>query len=243
MVRCPELLDLISRDREWNLTRNGVGSLISENNKLELRLGLPGEGSSCLNNNHENGEFPLSSAKPFPSCLNVRSNKRALYEKAEGMAGDEFQPHKLIFCEKTAEKVSPLTPSLSASLPSSAFQREAQKPSQPSQSSYLKRLLMPQKLDLVSEEPSKPCSLKTADLKSCLNSGSVPAESSEPKHHDKRLVSLSSFISYFLIIHIKLYFLCDGYLMSLILCLSKSTITCFISPNNPPTFSNCFLLS
>ncbi|CAK9325509.1 unnamed protein product [Citrullus colocynthis] len=186
MVRCPELLDLISRDREWDLTRNGVGSSISENNKLELRLGLPGEGSSCLNSNHENGEFPLSSAKPFSSCLNVRSNKRALYEKAEGMAGDEFQPHKLIFCEKTAEKVSPLTPSLSASLPSSAFQREAQKPSQPSQSSYLKHLLMPQKLDLVSEEPSKPCSLKTADLKSCLNSDSVPAESSEPKHHDKR---------------------------------------------------------
>ncbi|XP_038896900.1 auxin-responsive protein IAA6-like [Benincasa hispida] len=199
MVRCPELLDLISRDREWDLTRNGVGSSVSENNKLELRLGLPGEvglaeGSSCLNSNHENGEFPLSSAKPFPSCLNIRSNKRALYEKAEGITGDgnwldrndEFQPHKLIFYEKTAEKVSPPTPCLSASLPSSAFQREAQKLSQPAQSSYLKQFFMPQKLDLVSEEPLKPCSLKTAELKSCLNSGSVPAESSEPKHHDKR---------------------------------------------------------
>ncbi|KAL0553111.1 hypothetical protein IC582_006998 [Cucumis melo] len=196
MVRCPELLDLISRDREWDLTRNGVGSSVIENNKLELRLGLPGEeglaeASSCLNSNHENGEISLSSARPFSSCLNIRSNKRALYAKTEGIAGDgnrldrndEFQPHKLIFYEKTAEKVSPFTPCLSASLPSSAFQREAQKLSQPSQSSYLKHLLMPQNLDLVSEEPSKP---KATELNSCLNSNSVPAESSETKHHDKR---------------------------------------------------------
>lgn len=228
MIRCPELLDLISRDREWDLSRNGAGSSVSENNKLELRLGLPGEGgpaegSSCLNGNHESGEFHLSSAKLFPSCLNIRSNKRALYEKAEGIAGDgnwldrndEFQPHKLIFSEKTAEKVSPLTPCLSASLPSSAFQRETQKLPQQSKSSYLQHLLMPQKLDLVSEEPSKPCSLKTAEFpylngKSCPKTGSVPADSSEPKHHDKRLVSLSSLIL-FLIIHIKLYFLSYGY--------------------------------
>ncbi|KGN60312.1 auxin-responsive protein IAA26 isoform X1 [Cucumis sativus] len=194
MVRCPELLDLISRDREWDLTRNGVGSSVIENNKLELRLGLPGEASSCLNGNHENGEISLSSAKPFSSCFNIRSNKRALYAKTEGIAGDgnrldrndEFQPHKLIFHEKTAEKVSPFTPCLSASLPSSAFHREAQKLSQPSQSSYLKHVLMPQNLDLVSEESSKPCSLKATELNSCLNDGSVPAESSETKHHDKR---------------------------------------------------------
>ncbi|XP_022138828.1 auxin-responsive protein IAA25-like [Momordica charantia] len=204
MVRCPELLDLISRDREWDLIRNGAESSVSENNKLELRLGLPGEGglvegSSCLNSNHESGELPLSSAELFPSCLNIRSNKRALYEKAEGMAeggiwlnrNDEFQPHKLIFSEKTAEKVSPPTPCPSASLSSSAFQREAQKLSLQSKSSYLQHLLMPQKLDKVSEEASKSGCLKTAEFpyldgKSYPNTVSVPANSSEPQHSDKR---------------------------------------------------------
>ncbi|XP_022940590.1 auxin-responsive protein IAA16-like isoform X1 [Cucurbita moschata] len=180
MGRCPELLDLISMNREWKLTRNGGESSVSENNKTELRLGLPGgEGeessnsSSSLNINHESGEFLVPSAKLFPCCLNIRSNKRSVYEKGEGIAGnDEFQPHKLI-----------------ASLPSSAFQREAHKLELVP---YLQHFLMTQKLELVSEEASKACSLKTAEFpylngQSCPDTASVPADlSQEPKHHHKR---------------------------------------------------------
>ncbi|XP_022981021.1 auxin-responsive protein IAA16-like isoform X2 [Cucurbita maxima] len=169
---------------EWKLTRNGAESSVSENNKTELRLGLAGgEGeessSSSLNGNHESGEFLVSSAKLFPCCLNIRSNKRSVYEKAEGIAGnDEFQPHKLI-----------------ASLPSSAFQREAHKLELVP---YLQHFLMTQNLELVSEEPSKACSLRTAEFpylngQSCPNTGSVPADSSqEPKHHHKRASAASA---------------------------------------------------
>lgn len=46
---CPKLLDLIPKEREWGLNREGAeegrrnGSSSDENKKLELRLGLPGD--------------------------------------------------------------------------------------------------------------------------------------------------------------------------------------------------------
>ncbi|KAG7031734.1 Auxin-responsive protein IAA18, partial [Cucurbita argyrosperma subsp. argyrosperma] len=157
-------------NREWKLTRNGAENSVSENNKTELRLGLPGgEGeessnsSSSLNINHESGEFLVPSAKLFPYCLNIRSNKRSVYEKGERIAGnDEFQPHKLI-----------------ASLPSSAFQREAHKLELVP---YLQHFLMTQKLELVSEEASKACSLKTAEASVASAVGWPPIRSSRKNY-------------------------------------------------------------
>ncbi|XP_022940592.1 auxin-responsive protein IAA2-like isoform X3 [Cucurbita moschata] len=131
MGRCPELLDLISMNREWKLTRNGGESSVSENNKTELRLGLPGgEGEESSNSS---------------SSLNINHE--------------------------------------------SAFQREAHKLELVP---YLQHFLMTQKLELVSEEASKACSLKTAEFpylngQSCPDTASVPADlSQEPKHHHKR---------------------------------------------------------
>ncbi|XP_023525111.1 auxin-responsive protein IAA16-like isoform X4 [Cucurbita pepo subsp. pepo] len=120
-----------SKYLEWKLTRNGAESSVSENNKTELRLGLPGG----------EGEESNSSS----SSLNINHE--------------------------------------------SAFQREAHKLELVP---YLQHFLMTQKLELVSEEPSKACSLRTAEFpylngQSCPKTGSVPADSSqEPKHHHKR---------------------------------------------------------
>lgn len=68
--RCPQLLDLISKDREW-LTESGEETShgLSEERKLELRLGPPGEHWTISRERDRNNEslssFPYFSNPPW----------------------------------------------------------------------------------------------------------------------------------------------------------------------------------
>ncbi|KAJ8433494.1 hypothetical protein Cgig2_018028 [Carnegiea gigantea] len=59
---CPKLLDLIPKEREWGMNREGdeelgrKGSPCDENKKLELRLGLPGDEGWCQKNSSKTRE-------------------------------------------------------------------------------------------------------------------------------------------------------------------------------------------
>ncbi|KAL2928649.1 Auxin-responsive protein IAA26 [Bienertia sinuspersici] len=73
---CPKLLDLISKDKEKMLSteerRYGSSSSASDENKLELRLGLPGDGNWSAKNNLKSREREdsLLSLGYFPSKHN-----------------------------------------------------------------------------------------------------------------------------------------------------------------------------
>ncbi|XP_022153649.1 auxin-responsive protein IAA26-like [Momordica charantia] len=75
---CPRLLDLIPKDRQWVTTGDVVGKIhSSDDKKLELRLGLPGEADWCGKERDESplcfGYFPhpqkfSSTENPWPSA-------------------------------------------------------------------------------------------------------------------------------------------------------------------------------
>lgn len=77
---CPKLLDLIPKDRQWLSAGDVAGKTrSSDDNKLELRLGLPGEADWCGKERDDSvlsfGYFPVSSKfspseNPWPPSAN-----------------------------------------------------------------------------------------------------------------------------------------------------------------------------
>ncbi|KAL5152499.1 Auxin-responsive protein IAA26 [Glycine soja] len=77
----PQLLDLISNEREWQMNKRNEGKS-SEERKLELRLGPPGEdwslGGKMKNNNTEREDQSLLSL----GCFSPNINSNAFQSKA-----------------------------------------------------------------------------------------------------------------------------------------------------------------
>lgn len=74
---CPQLLDLIPRDQKWSSAGDIAGkNQISDDKKLELRLGLPGEADWSGKQRNDSvlsfGYFPVSKKfeNPWPSSAN-----------------------------------------------------------------------------------------------------------------------------------------------------------------------------
>ncbi|KAF8400943.1 hypothetical protein HHK36_014246 [Tetracentron sinense] len=205
---CPPLLDLISRDREW---QRNVGA--SEEKKLELRLGPPGEDwiirEKSKNNSSERDESFLSlgcfssmASKPHNNTSSSGA-KRGFSDTVERQAGDETwlmnsngnQSHKLSSSEKSAGTIFS-SPWASGSLPSpssSAFQIKTQQQQQQPNPSFLGFPSIPQSLPVMAKESSKPCSTKVVDLhnpekKACSPAAaSIPANTAEPNTSQKRV--------------------------------------------------------
>ncbi|GLU22304.1 hypothetical protein SLE2022_383920 [Rubroshorea leprosula] len=84
-VACPQLLDLIPRDRgEWHVRRDD-GS--SEERKLELRLGPPGEENwsknDASNNNNKERDESIPSLGHLSSAVNNSGNKAHSFSSLE----------------------------------------------------------------------------------------------------------------------------------------------------------------
>ncbi|KAF8407102.1 hypothetical protein HHK36_006227 [Tetracentron sinense] len=184
----PQLLDLVPNDREWFARRNEGSLGASEEKKLELRLGPPGEDWFSKENSKDNsryGDESLLSFRCFSSMASKTHNnesnsnnttssgaKRGFLNTVETKAGEEAwfinsnrnQNHKLLTSEKLVGTIFS-SPWSSGSLPSpssSAFQIKNQQ--QQPNLSFLQYPSNPQTLPVLAKKSSQPCSTEVVDL-------------------------------------------------------------------------------
>ncbi|KAJ4718027.1 Auxin-responsive protein [Melia azedarach] len=148
---CPQLLDLIPKEREWLKMRDGDGS--SEEKKLELRLGPPGGEDiwslkdSTKNNNREREDQSLLCLGYFSSSMNNNHNNNGFSflhhqfsstkttvtpQNSPVMAKESSQPccTKVVDLQSAAEKkaFSSPSPAKNIAVPNSSQKRTAPAP-------------------------------------------------------------------------------------------------------------------
>lgn len=174
---CPQLLDLISKEREWLVNRDGERRHgFPEEKKLELRLGPPGEDWSVrdnsINNQRQRDEslFSLGYFSPRTSRTNNNSN------------GSQTQMF-------AASSENPVGAVLSSPWPSSsAYQGKNHNQQQTIPPSFLQFPSTPQSLPVMAQEASQPCCTKVVDLQSAEKKGFSPssAKTAVPNSSQKR---------------------------------------------------------
>ncbi|KAK9273585.1 hypothetical protein L1049_018395 [Liquidambar formosana] len=203
MEGCPKLFSLIPKDREWHVRENEGNHGVSEDKKLELRLGPPGEAqfikqnsindhtqidhsllcfanfSSMSSNTHNTTNTTTCGAKRgFAETVGVKTGERNWLTKSE-----ENLCQKLSSSEKPVEKVISTTWSCGPIASSiSACQRETQKLQQQPKPSFhqLQYPLISKSLAVMAEKSSNPCSstrvaeLQYQDKKACSTPSKTP---------------------------------------------------------------------
>ncbi|KAJ7951704.1 Auxin-responsive protein [Quillaja saponaria] len=169
---CPQLLDLIPKDREWFMKKgSGSGShKSSEEKKLELRLGPPGEDwvmkDSSTNVNRGRDESLLSLGYFSP----IASDNGCLTQKIP-----------------TSD--SPAASILSSPWSSSGYQGKTQN-NQPQTKapSFLRFESSSQNMPVMAKESSQPCCTKVEDLKNAEKKAFSPssANTAVPNSSQKR---------------------------------------------------------
>lgn len=179
---CPQLLDLIPKEREWLVNRDGERRHgFPEEKKLELRLGPPGEDWSVKDNNKNNQrqrDESLLSLGYFSSRTHNNSN------------GSQTQMF-------AASSENPVGAVLSSPWPSSsAYQGKNHNQQQTKAPSFLQFPSTPQSLPVMAQEASQPCCTKVVDLQSAEKKGFSPssAKTAVPNSSQKRCFSF--FLSY-----------------------------------------------
>ncbi|XP_021276705.1 auxin-responsive protein IAA2-like [Herrania umbratica] len=177
MEEYPRLLNLNPMNKEWL-----VNHKVSEDRKLELRLGPPGEFLGC-NNCATHG-----TKRTFQHTAET-----SIVEKDRWRDGSENQCQKLSCFAKTGDAVN-CTPSpwSSGSIPYSAFQRDSQKESQHSKASFFQNLPISKKLAGMAEDFSQPCSSRVAevqfpDRKACSSLATADADTATNNTSNKRI--------------------------------------------------------
>ncbi|KAK7822342.1 auxin-responsive protein iaa26 [Quercus suber] len=166
-----------------NERRNGV----SEEKKLELRLGPPGEAQSIHYvgfNNKING----AKRGRQETVVATKEERKWLSKNAQ----DQYQD--LSFTEKTVERVFPTSWS-SASLHSSAFHMDTQKQNQQPKPTYIQYPSISRRLSVMAEESQQTCGCRVAEMqnsdkKACSSrpaSASVSTATAEPINSQKRI--------------------------------------------------------
>ncbi|XP_043706515.1 auxin-responsive protein IAA18-like [Telopea speciosissima] len=201
--------------REWLARRDKARFGVSEEKKLELRLGPPGEDWFDKEKREKDGrerDESLLSLGCFSSLASKSNNnhnnnisagaKRGFLDTVEAKAGDQTwlmthntnQNQKLTFSEKTGGTVIS-SPWCSSTSPSpSPFQVKTHQQQQQPKPQFLQFPSIPQSLPVMPKEPPKACNdtklaaeLQNHEKKACSPaSGSVPANTSTLNSSNKR---------------------------------------------------------
>lgn len=201
---CPQLLDLIPKQGEWLPNRDGERRHgLSEEKKLELRLGPPGEDWSMKDN--------------------TKTNQRDRDESLLSLA--YFSPMASMNNNSNGSTV------FSSPWSSSAYQGKTQNSQQQTKApSFLQFPSTSQSLPVMSQEPSQPCCAKVVDSQSAEKKTFSPssAKTAVPNSSQKRYSSFSSLMFIFLIfwtedIHslVTLLDFCGPCIIAPILCFSN----------------------
>ncbi|XVE52020.1 hypothetical protein DITRI_Ditri02bG0086900 [Diplodiscus trichospermus] len=162
---CPQLLDLIPQEREWHVKREERRDGSSEEKKLELRLGPPGEDNwsikeACKNNTRESDESLLS--------LGYFSSMHR-----NGKHTHKFPSHE-------DHAVGSVLSTPWAKIGQHNHQQQTQPPP------FLQfPSTVPQSLPVIAKESSEPCCTKVVDLqnaeKNTFSHTAVPPNSSQKR--------------------------------------------------------------
>ncbi|XVE70991.1 hypothetical protein DITRI_Ditri10aG0114000 [Diplodiscus trichospermus] len=173
MEEYPHLLNLNPMNNEWL-----VNHTITEDRKLELRLGPPGEGIGY------NNYTTLGTKRAFQHTAETRIGEK-------GWLRDENRCQKISCIEKTGNTVNYTTPWSSGSTPYSAFQKDT-KESQHSKASFYQNLPISRRLAGMTEDFSQPCSSRMAevqfpDRKACSSLATADADTTTNNTLTKRI--------------------------------------------------------
>ena len=171
---CPQLLDLISKEREWFVNRDGERRHgLPEEKKLELRLGPPGEDWSVKhnskNNNQRERDESLLSLGYYSRMASRTHNNNSNGCQTQMFAASSENPWN-----------SP-----------SVYQHNQQQTKAPS---FLQFPSTPNSLPVMSQETPQPCCTKVVDLQNAEKKGFSPssAKTAVPNSSQKRYFSFSS---------------------------------------------------
>lgn len=177
--------------KESDPLKNEGGNGVSEEKKLELRLGPPGEAQTVHYvgfNNKING-----AKRVWQETVVAKKEERKWLSKN---AQNQYQD--LSFTEKTVERVFPTSWS-SASLHSSAFHMDTdQKQNQQPKPIYIQYPSISSRLSVMAEESQQTCGcrvdeMQNSDKKACSSrsaSASVSTATAEPINSQKRFPQL-----------------------------------------------------
>ncbi|KAJ4957637.1 hypothetical protein NE237_024748 [Protea cynaroides] len=202
----PQLLDLIPNQREWIARTDEARFGVSEDKKLELRLGPPGEDWFEKDNREKDGRERNVSLHPlgcFSSPASKSNNnhgisssnsisagaKRGFLDTVEAKAGEKTwlmnhntnQNQKLSSSEKSSGTIfsSPWCASTSPS--PSDFQVKNHQQQQQSKPQFLQFPLVPQSLPVMSKELPQTCNdTKVTELQNPEKKACSPASASVP---------------------------------------------------------------
>lgn len=200
---CPQLLDLIPKNRKWLVSRGEERSHgSSEEKKLELRLGPPGEDWSLKATSKSNRERDesLLSLGYFSSMTSVNISNN--------ISGN--QTHK---CSSSD---NPVGSSLTSPWASSGYQGKIQHTQQQAQAPpFLQFPSKPQSLPVIAKEASQACCTKVVDLQNAEKKAFSPpsANTAVPNSSQKRCSSFFTLAMCFSIfctedIHSQVYIVC-----------------------------------
>ncbi|XP_015902428.2 auxin-responsive protein IAA26 isoform X1 [Ziziphus jujuba] len=184
---CPQLLDLISKDREWLMNRGEERSHgCSEEKKLELRLGPPGgedwslKDSSKSNRGREESLLSLSYFSPMASIAHNNNNNGNQALKCS--SSDHNNPVGV------GSALS--SPWASSSSSPSGYQAKIQhiQQQQTKAPSFLQFSSTPQSLPVISKEAPQTCCTKVVDLQNAEKKALSPASANTavPNSSQKR---------------------------------------------------------
>lgn len=189
---CPQLLDLIPKERDWLVNRDGERRHgLSEENKLELRLGPPGEDWSVIDSTRKNqrersesllslGYFSSVASMTHAAAINTKSN------------GSQTQ----MFCSSENSVGAVLPSPWSSSAYQGKKQHNQQKANAPS---FLQLPPTPQSMPVMPQEASQPCCTNVVDLQSAEKKtfSTSSAVTAVPNSSQKRCPGLSLLCNYF----------------------------------------------
>ncbi|KAK9280772.1 hypothetical protein L1049_003660 [Liquidambar formosana] len=197
----PQLLDLISKDREWLVNRDKQRShRSSEEKKLELRLAPPGEDWTMKDNTKNNcrdrdeslfslGYFSSMASMSHNTTTTTNSAKRGFLDTVERNNNGSLQTHKF-----SSPENHPVGTPLSSPWPSSSgyqvkTQQQQQQLQQQTTASFLQfSSTTPQSLPVMAKESSQTCCNKVVDLQTAEKKAFSPASANTavPNSSQKR---------------------------------------------------------
>ncbi|CAK9174549.1 unnamed protein product [Ilex paraguariensis] len=179
---CPQLLDLIPKEREWVVKGEEKRSHgLSEDKKLELRLGPPGDDWTTKNTSKTNPVQGDESLHTIGYPNTSSSAKRGYIEASWIMNNKGSQSQKFSSSESPTETVLPSPWSSSGNYQVKAQQQQTKAP-------FLQLKSTPQSLPVMAKESSQPCCTKVVDLQSAEKKtfSPAPANTAVPNSSQKR---------------------------------------------------------
>ncbi|CAK9139882.1 unnamed protein product [Ilex paraguariensis] len=188
---CPQLLDLIPKEREWLVKREERSHGVSEEKKLELRLGPPGEHwtiKDCSRDNSGERDESLLTLGCFSNMSSMTHNantsgaKRGFIDTVDHktIEGTWIMNNKGGQTQKFSSSESPWA--------SSGYQVKTQQQNHQTRAPYPQYQSTPQGQPVTARESSQPCCTKVVDLQNAEKKTFSPASANTavPNSSQKR---------------------------------------------------------